>query len=57
MGMGRMGKLGKVGKIKKPGRPGKIGKVGKIKPVGTPPTGAKNEEKPNEEVAQDEDGD
>lgn len=54
---GRLGKLGKAGRIKKPGRPGKIGKVGKIKPVGGVPTGAKNEEKPNEEVAQDEEGD
>lgn len=52
--MGRLGKLGKAGRIKKPG---KIGKVGKIKPVGGVPTGAKNEEKPNEEVAQDEEGD
>lgn len=49
--MGRLGKLGKAG------RPGKIGKVGKIKPVGGVPAGAKNEEKPNEEVAQDEEGD
>jgi len=55
--MDRLGKLGKAGRIKKPGRPGKIGKVGKIKPVGGVPTGAKNEEKPSEEVAQDEEGD